>query len=392
MKKLIFLSVFLISLVSFGQKKLYVDELGHFQNGYAVVRKGNVVAFIDTIGNELKIDNVQLKRIDNSYIGMQKNGFFINTEEKGISIKGEQGIRNLKGDYVIPPKYNITMLNDFYIVEDRSNILEPSFSVLDENCNSIFETSDPLRVKRPIIPLTNNIIAVANKGYPARYKLIFIAENRETDYIYGDFGKIKNGLIKASKYVKSEGKFKWGFLDEKGQKVIDFIYTNPPGDFDSNLAVVKNLEGKFGYINNKNEIVIETNLIAAYGFIQGKALVRVHKYQKKDGEVNNGYRIINNKGEIIYDLKDLKPNHISHEYYKKTIIEKNNIIRLKNSKSEKFILDLDNLELIKVEFIQINKFDSGLSLVKFYDTKRKRQDGYANKKGELIMIKSKREF
>ncbi len=393
MKKLIFLSIYLVSLFSFSQKKLYVDYMSEFENGYAIVNKGNITTFIDTTGTQLEINNINLKFDKNgSTIGMQKNGLFINTEEKGISFEGKDGIKNLKGIYVVDPKYRITSLNGYYIVKDISDLYNPTFNVLDENCNSKFKISGSFRNKVPIIPLTNNIIAISNnEGYPFRYKLIFIAENRETDYIYGDFGKTKNGLIKAAKYLKSDGKFKWGFLDEKGQIVIDFIYTKPPGDFGDNLAVVKNLDGKFGYINNKNEVVIEPTFNAAYGFINKKAVVRVHNYQRKDGKFNEGYRIINTKGEIIYDLKDLKPIHTTYAYYKNTVLEKNNTIILRNSR-KKFILNLVNLELLHTEFSMINKFNSGLSLVRFYDSKRKLQEGFANKKGELVLIKSKREF
>ncbi len=395
MKKLILLSVFLISLVSFGQKKLYVDDMGNFQNGYLVVRKGDHLRFIDTTGTELEIDNINLHPSENSGIllGMQKNGFFINKNNNRSFLDGQDGIRNLKGEYVIAPKYNITRENGYYIVEHISNLRTISYKVLDENCDSIFSISESFRSKRPIIPLTDNIIAIANKeSYSVRYKLLFIAEGRETDYVYGDFGNTKNGFIKAAKYIKSEGKFKWGFLNEKGEVVIDFVYTNPPGDFDNHLAVVKNLEGKFGYINDKNEVVIEPTLIKAYGFINGKALVRVHKPQYKNGRTEKGYRIINTKGEIIYDLEDLEPFLPPYDYYKQTVIEKNNTLILRNSKSKGCILNLDNLELIQTGFSSMGRFDSGLSLVTFFDDKNQSQKGFANKKGELIFIKAKREF
>lgn len=395
MKKILFLSIYFISTFSLGQKKIYVDVISDFNNGYAIVRKGNVTTFIDNNGDELKIDNINLILTENgSPIGMQKNGLFVNTERKGISLNGEDGIKNIKGDYIIKPKYRITLLNDYFILKDISDFKNIRYDILDEKCNSIFKIKGSFRNKTPIIPLTNDIVAVSNNDtYPYRYKLVFISDGNETDFVYGDFGKTKNGFIKASKYIESDGKFKWGFLNKEGKKVIDFIYTNPPGDFENGLAVVKNVEGKFGYINNKNEIVIKPTLIEAYGFIDNKALVRVHKYKRENGMINNGYRIINTKGEVIYDLKDLKPNYTPYDYYKKTVIDENNILRVKNSKSKYFILDLEKLVLKQTEFKSINKFDSGLSLVRFYDSEHnKSQDGYINENGELILIKAKKEF
>ena len=394
MKKTLYLSIYFLSIFCFGQKKIYFDAISDFHNGYAIVKKGNITTFIDSNGEELNINDINLKLTKNgSTIGMQKNGFFINTEQKGISFKGEDGIKNIKGDYIVEPKYRITILNDYFILKDISDLRNISYNILDDKCNSIFKTKGSFKNEVPIIPLTNDIVAISNNDtYPYRYKLVFIKEDSQTDFIYGDFGNTKNGFIKASKYIKNDGKFKWGFLDLKGQKAIDFIYTKPPGDFENSLAVVKNLDNKFGYINDKNEIVIEPTLVEAYGFVNNKALVRIHKYKRENGKIDNGYRIINTKGEVIYNLNDLKPNYTPYDYYKKTIIEKDDILRIKNSKSKYFILNLENLELNQTEFTQINEFDSSLSLVKFYNSERKSQEGYINKKGELILIKAKKEF
>ena len=67
-------------------------------------------------------------------------------------------------------------------------------------------------------------------------------------------------------------------------------------------------------------------------------------------------------------------------------------MRVKNSKSKYFILNLENLELKQTEFQRINEFDSGLSLVSFYNSEREPKDGYINEKGELVLIKAKKEF
>ena len=399
MKKLLILCIILTTVQGFGQKKLYLDVINDFQNGYAIVRKGDNVTFMDTTGTVLDLDNINLKRSPkDSDVVMQKNGFFINRKQKNVSLSGGvEGIRNTKGDYVVKPKYRITVLNDYYVLKenDITDLRKAKYNILDENCNSIFKTtgSFPPRVENPIIPLTNNIMAISNKNRPYRYKLVFPKDGKETDFVYGDFGKIKNGFIKASKYIKGEGKFKWGFLDLEGQKVIDFIYTKQPGNFGNGLAVVKNLDDKFGYINDKNEVVIEPKFTEASEFVNQKTLVRVHGFQREDGKTNNGYRIINTKGEVIYDLKDLKPNYNKYyKYYKGPIVEEKDILRVKDPKGKRYILHLENLELKQTDFKQINKFYSGLSLVTFYDSNSKMQKGYINRKGELIMIKAKKEF
>ena len=392
-RKLILLTT-LFTTLCFGQKKIFADDMSDFQNGYSIITKGNITSFIDSLGNQLDIGDINLK-LDSkaAKIGMQKNGYFINDDIKNRHLGNKEGIRNLKGEYVIKPKYDITVVNGFYILKDYSNISKINYNILNENCNSIFKITGYFKSQLPLIPITNNIIAVSkNDTFPVRYKLVFIKENIETDYDYGDFAAIKDGLIKASKYLKSEGKFKWGFIDEKGETVIDFIYTNPPGDFENNLAVVKNIAGKFGYINLKNEIVIEPKFIKAYGFTDGMAFVQVHRTERKDGKTNNGYRIIDNTGKIIYDLKDLKPVWLPFDYYKQTLIDNNGIFRLRNKKYKVFFLNLSDFQLIETKFSSSNLFDSGLSKVRHTLTGGNSSEGFANKKGELVLVKASREF
>lgn len=386
-------SFYLVSFLTFGQKKLYVDKLTDFQNGYSIVSRGNITSFIDSLGVELELDSVRLKlSTTGSNIGMLENGLFIN-QKVGYSLIGNEGIRNTNGDYIVQPNFSITNSNGYYILIDRSEILNIKYEVLDKNCKSIFKISGSLGSNNiPIIPLTDNIIAITNKNsYPYRYKLKFIYENKETEYNFNDFGRAKNGLIKASKYNEETGSFKWGYLDEEGNTVIDFLYTHPLGDFEDNLAVVKNIAGKFGYINLKNELIIDTKFVEAYGFVNNRAIVRVHKYKKIAGKLNNGYRIINKNGEIIYDFEDLKPiEATAYRYFNITGIEENSIIRVNNSKSKKYLLNLDNQKLIGKGFLSLNKFNSGLAFVKFIDDSGIKNEGFINKEGELIYLKSQK--
>lgn len=377
----------------FGQKELHFDNIGNFQNGYAIVRKERVTSFIDSLGNELEIRNINLKNKEGSLalLGVQKNGFFINKEQKASSLSGKEGIRNLSGKYIVSPQYHISTYNGLYVLKDMSNLKHIKYEVLDENCKSIFKISGNFGNRESLIPLSKNVIAIFQKdSRESLYKLHFIDSKTETDFIYNGFGKTDNGLIVASKYIADEGKFKWGIMDEKGRTLIDFIYTYQPGNFSNGLAVVKNAEGKIGYINKNNQFVIEPKFIEAYKFINNKALVRIYSHKKIDNKINNGYRVIDTEGRILYDLGEFTPNEKPYDYYNRSIIESNDIIRLTGNKSKKVLLDLATGKMIETEYSSINSFDSGLALVSFYLGKGKYGYGYINKKGEMIFISSKK--
>ncbi len=384
----------LITFSCFGQKKLYFDNVGNFQNGYAIVRKGNITSFIDTLGNDLKIENINLKNLgglQRGVLGVQKNGFFINKEGDGFSLKGEEGIRDLSGKYVVAPKYHISIHNGFYVLKDVADLMNIKYEVLDENCKSIYKTSASLHGREPLIPLSKNVIAISHKdSYKNLYKLYFIDSKTETDFVYNNFGKTEGGLIVASKYIKDEGKFKWGIIDEKGNTVIDFMYTHQLGNFSSGLAIVKNIENKFGYIDKNNEVVIEPQFIEAYKFINNKALVRIHRHKRIDNKVNNGYRIIDTNGKILYDLGEFTPNKKPYDYYNQSVIESNNLIRLTGNKSKKVLFNLTNGKVVETEYSSINSFNSGLALVGFYLGNGKYGYGYINEKGEMVFVRSKK--
>ncbi len=387
------LLIYLLTLSAFSQKKIYYDEIYDFNNGYAVVKKGDITTFIDTSGVELKIDDIKLDEYLTPYddftniYGMQKNGYYVSYK------KDELGIRNLKGEFIVEPKYSdIKVLNNYFILKDDTDLQNVFYEVLNSKCESIYKIHERYsnKKKTPIVPLSDNVIAVS-KPKSSSYKLIFIDSKKETDYTYRDFRKQINGLIKLKKYTKTDGKYKWGFINENGEEIIDFIYTNPPGDFCNDLAVVKNLDKKYGYINRNNNLVIEPKFIEAYGFINDKALVRIYEKKVESGIINLGYRIIDTKGKILYNLKNLRPNNLTMKYYKKTVIDQNNLIRLKDMRANYFVLDLETFELKKTNYKQINRFDTGLSLIKYY-SQYKPVYGYINKKGELKLVNSKREF
>lgn len=122
--------------------------------------------------------------------------------------------------------------------------------------------------------------------------------------------------------AKKDGK--WGFIDKKGNVVIDFIYEYA-GNFLEGLASVKK-DGKAGYINAKGEVIVDFIYSSTYAFSNGYGVIKEGIYYgavDKEGNVvieptkyynvssltndlfvvdgDKGYDIINKSGEIIVD-------------------------------------------------------------------------------------------
>jgi len=72
---------------------------------------------------------------------------------------------------------------------------------------------------------------------------------------------------------------KWGFINQKGEQIIPFLYDDA-SYFTEGLALVKK-DDKYGYINEKNEIVIPFIYDDGALFENGKAWVQVGDKQFK---------------------------------------------------------------------------------------------------------------
>ena len=98
---------------------------------------------------------------------------------------------------------------------------------------------------------------------------------------------------------------KWGFINEKGEEVIPFIYEDTTYFHKDYVAVKK--DGKWGFINQKGERIIPFLYDDASYFTEGLALV------KKDDK----YGYINDKNEtvlpFIYDAERSEERRVGKE-------------------------------------------------------------------------------
>jgi hypothetical protein len=105
-------------------------------------------------------------------------------------------------------------------------------------------------------------------------------------FIYISVGDFSEGLA----FVLKDEDGKWGFIDNRGNIVIPNIYDDEMS-FSEGLASVKK-DGKYGYINNQGEEVISFIYDFAHSFsYDGEAKVTLNGKDFK----------INKKGECVED-------------------------------------------------------------------------------------------
>ena len=95
--------------------------------------------------------------------------------------------------------------------------------------------------------------------------------------------------------IKKDGK--WGYIDKKGNIVIDCVYEKAQ-DFSEGLAVVKK-DGKCGYINNKGEVVIDFKYDSADNFSFGYGIGYIGR-SKNIVVDKNGNEIINKSYSMLF--------------------------------------------------------------------------------------------
>jgi hypothetical protein len=119
--------------------------------------------------------------------------------------------------------------------------------------------------------------------------------------------------------VQENGRF--GYIDEKGKKVIPFIYVNA-GEFRDGLAPVRLPKGLFGYINENGEWAIKPQYDYAREFSEGLAVV----FEKdKPLVININGKIVIKEIDIesqgqakLLDIEDFK-NGVSHAKFLETV-------------------------------------------------------------------------
>jgi len=236
----------------------YVDD---FEEGKALVRFGNKYDFIDAKGN-ITVGDFK-----------KKFKFF-----EGLAIVKSDyryGFINTKGEVVIPMKYNDA--NDFkdglalVKFDGRYGFIDAKGEeVIRINYGYALEFSEDLAAVRTEFD---------NKWFYINKNGEFVIGGR---YGYDNALSFCNGFAAVAMWDTFGGKpwdgaYQWAYIDKEGNKICEFIYwaEDEPGQFCNGLASLQNGDQKYGYINTKGEEVIDFIYDCAYGFEDGKAEVEL---------------------------------------------------------------------------------------------------------------------
>ena len=205
-----------------------------FKNGITSVRN-NYKMYIDTTGRVLSDSE------EKSYLAeIELEEFNSKGPYSRYNIyKDKYGFVNLKGEYVIEPKYDDAnsfsegfarvKLNDKWGFINKAGelVIEPQFDDVDDFSNglAIFKIGK-------------------NKGYIDKAGKIVLS-NLKFDELC-DFNRFNLACVSVNE--------KYGYIDKKGKIVIPIIYDGSDG-FSDGLALVQ-INGKYGYIDITGKVVI----------------------------------------------------------------------------------------------------------------------------------------
>ncbi len=247
------------------------DYASPFNAGLAAVIKNNKTAYIDKNGK------VFLGWFDRKqyYFKEPPQGLIV------VKIGSKYGFETINGKRVIPAKY------------DYAENFSEGVALVKNNPRIMYIDTNGVLKDPSVYPKDKSIRLDWGYGHTEKPIKITVWDcayiNTAGEIVlkvpYNDARSFRNGkamVIKGDKY---------NFIDHKG-KLLD-KWKEFPDDYH---AVEKN--GKFGYINKNNRLVIPYKFNYAEDFKNGRAKVKIRQNSKSK------YAYINRKGEFITDLFD----------------------------------------------------------------------------------------
>lgn len=128
----------------------------------------------------------------------------------------------------------------------------------------------------------------------------YLSESISATYIYSTMKPLSCGLM-----VACDNKNKYGFINENGKNIVDYVYDKAYTYDDNGLALVRR-NGKCGYINTVGKIVIPIEYEDAQPFF----------YKERTYCIDAGVlKLINSKGDVIKTFNTSKKYNIV-EYFR----------------------------------------------------------------------------
>ncbi|WP_219837327.1 WG repeat-containing protein [Paenibacillus sp. R14(2021)] len=221
----------------------------------------------------------------------QQNGLAIAADQKG-----SYGAIDASGCYRIPPVYD--SINDF--AERRAVAIDKQgFKLINERGKVLTKRAYPfiadMKEGRSVFYVTDAGSDAGNSRYgylDAQGKEIIPAQFEEA----GDF-KNRKAVIK----IKDN---EYALIGPTGRRLADYpyAYVGPLGD--GMLAFQRDTAGKYGYLNERGDVVLQPAYTSAFTFRNDRAIVNTAEDYK------SSYGVINKAGTFIVkaaynDIRDL---------------------------------------------------------------------------------------
>jgi len=272
------------------------DSLGIFYNGYADSYRNGKNGIIDSKGIiiiENKYDfvghvenDIALILLNDqfNYVDLQgqliSNKYFSDAEDFSNGLAGVQyndngkwGYLNKKGELQIDTLYEY--ISDFK--NNKAEVEIDDYTFLINNRGKILDT---------IIEMPRKERAFTLIGYSGNGTLGIVNQKGDTimNPQYNSFGYVQNG-----KFWFNE-KNKYGLADTIGTILIEPKYEYLSYFSDNGLATAK-IKGKYGYINENGDVIIDFKFQDARGF----------KYDLASVKFNDKWGFIDRKGDFVIE-------------------------------------------------------------------------------------------
>lgn len=224
------------------------------------------------------IDNRARIMINPSYdsaLDFQDNGLAI------VRKNNLYGIINSWGGYVVEPKY--TSISEFS--EGRAIVInDKGFKVIDEKGKEITHKN-------------YNYISDFKEGR-AQYSMVYSKDQ----YLYGYLDKLGREIIPAKYQYASDfnkGKavvkikpYDYELIGINGESLNKYNYASVGSLSDGLMAFQKNTGGKFGFIDEKGNVVIEPKFSSVQPFMESRSVVNISDLEN----IINQYGLIDENG------------------------------------------------------------------------------------------------
>lgn len=214
-------------------------------------------------------------KIDGVYTLIDKNGYWNAVDKNGIeevlSFAGARMVGVKDGQYAIYSngfrKLTEESYDNIYLSENGVAAVckDGRWALLDNQLEAITD----YRFKDVVVN-SRGLVFGGNYGVVADESGYFLVNQVGEPCFTERFTNAKG--MEGGLFAVANASGKWGFANEKGELVVDYQYDDAYS-FSDRLAAVQKGD-KWGYINRYNTMVIEAQLFQAQPFLAGKAIVK----------------------------------------------------------------------------------------------------------------------